>query len=76
MAAKDDEVRMEIGFTGGSAVAVSADAAQLDQLESALGGAKGWVTITAKDDTRYLLNIETIVYVRVASLSRSIGFRD
>ena len=70
-----DEVKMEIGFAGGGGVHVISDNAQWEQLQAALDGDKpGWVTITAKDETRYLLSIDKVVYVRVAAMSRNIGF--
>lgn len=73
----DDDVRLEIGFTGGAGVNISCDRAQWEQLQASLGGATpGWVTITARDEAEYLVATDKVVYVRVATLSRNIGFKD
>lgn len=75
--AETDEARIEIGFAGGSGLHVVADRAQWEQLEAALNGKDGaWVTLTGKDDAQYMVAIDKVVYVRVDSVTRSIGFRE
>lgn len=70
-----EEVRIEIGFVGGGGVNVSADGAQGDQLEAALdSGQGGWVTLVGKDDVRYRVHLDKVVFVRSQTVSRSIGF--
>lgn len=74
---QDDEVRIEIGFDGGQGVHIVADQAQWEQLQAALNGSEhGWVTVTSRDDARYVIATHKAAYVRAATQSRSIGFRD
>lgn len=73
--AGEDDVRIELGFGGGGGLSLTADKAQWEQLETALrDGKDDWVTLVAKDESRHLVNAGKVVFVRVASLSRSIGF--
>lgn len=70
-----DEVRVELGFTGGGSVQISTDKSQFEQLQAALTGDKDrWVTVQGKDDAEYLIGASSVVYVRSMALSRSIGF--
>ncbi len=72
-----DDVRLDIGFTGGGSAQIVADAAQWDQLQTALtAGTDEWMTVTLRDNEQFLIRTGQVVYARVASMSRSIGFRD
>lgn len=72
-----DEVRLEIGFSGGGSAQIVADGAQWDQLQAALtSGADSWMTVTLRDGEQFLVRPSQVVYARVATMTRSIGFRD
>lgn len=72
-----DDVRLDIGFSGGGSTQIVADTAQWDQLQAALtGGTDEWVTVTLRDNEQFLVRTGQVVYARVASMTRSIGFRD
>jgi hypothetical protein len=69
------DVRLELGFAGGSSTTVTADSAQWDQLQAAIsGGDGGWFTLSVKDDSSLLVDASKVVFARSAVLSRSIGF--
>jgi hypothetical protein len=74
--ADKSEMKIEIGFTGGGSVHITADSAQWEQLETALNGDGGWVTISGKDEASYMLSTDKVVYVRTNALTRAIGFRE
>lgn len=71
-----DEVKIELGFAGGNGLTVATDSAQWDQLQASLsdGSAGGWSQLTSKDGATVALNLDKVVWVRVAAPTRSIGF--
>lgn len=70
-----EEVRMEVGFTGGGSLQLSTDKSQYEQFHAALTGDKErWVKIVDRDEAEYLVGVSEVIYVRVASMSRAVGF--
>ncbi len=73
--AGSDEMRVEIGFSGGGGTGVTVDQSQWDQLKSALDGQPtGWLTLTGRDDSSTLIALDKVAFVKVVEVSRSIGF--
>jgi hypothetical protein len=71
-----EDVKIELGFSGGNGLTVATDAAQWEQLQASLsdGSGGGWSKLTYKDGATVALNLDKVVWVRVATPSRSIGF--
>jgi hypothetical protein len=73
--AEGGEVRVEIGFQGGGGTGATVDHSQWDQLKAALDTQSGgWITLTGKDDSATFLSLDKVAFVKVAEVSRSIGF--
>ena len=66
---------MDIGFTGGQAFAVRLNEDELTELRQALESDRGnrWHTITS-EDSEVLIDLTQIVYVRVDTELRGVGF--
>lgn len=70
-----DEVRMELGFAGGSTAQFSADSAEWEQLQAALTSSDGrWITLTLSDNEKLVLDSSQIIFARAGSVARSVGF--
>ena len=73
-----EEVKIELGFSGGNGLTISTDNAQWEQLQSSLsdgaGSPAGWSKLTTKDGSIVALNLDKVVWVKVAAQARSIGF--
>lgn len=69
------DVSIEIGFTGGASTAVAVPDDMLEQLTGAVtGGGGGWMTVTSSDGGEFLVDTASVVFLRVGSRNRSIGF--
>lgn len=69
------DVSIEIGFSGGASTGAAIPEAQLEAFTGALEGDRaGWFTLTSTDGAETLVDMSTIVFVRIAARSRSIGF--
>jgi hypothetical protein len=69
------DVSVEIGFTGGASTAVSVPEDKLEALTTALtGSSSGWHSMTGSDGSEFFVDLSNIVFVRIGSRSRSIGF--
>ena len=69
------DISVEIGFVGGSNTAVGIPEGDVDAFTTALtSGGDPWYTLTSGDGTTFIVDTTKVVFVRVASSSRSIGF--
>lgn len=69
------DISTEIGFEGGGSTAVSIPEDAVEGLLTALkSGGDPWHTITSSDGATFLVDTTKVVFVRVASGNRSIGF--
>jgi hypothetical protein len=70
-----NEVRIELGFSGGGGVTATVDEAEWDQLKASLDkGEGGWASLTEKDDETLLLSVDKVIYARAKQVNRSVGF--
>ena len=74
--APSEEVRIEIGLEGGQGVEITTAREQWQRLESALGGADALATVEGRDGAEYRIALSKIRYMRVQSVTRSVGFRE
>lgn len=72
------DIRVEIGFSGGGSTAASIPEDQLASFTSALtdGQKDQWFTISAGDGGEFLVDLSSVVYIRVGAKNRSIGFAE
>lgn len=69
------DISVEIGFEGGGNTAVSMPEDTVEAFTKALTtGGDPWHTITSADGSTFIVDTTKVVFVRVASTSRSIGF--
>lgn len=69
------DVSVEIGLSGGGSTAVSIPEDQVQAFKDALKDSKEpWYTITNTDGAEFYVDITKIVFVRIAAVSRGIGF--
>ncbi|MCW2956774.1 MAG: hypothetical protein JWO69_1643 [Thermoleophilia bacterium] len=69
------DIRVDLGFVGGGGTALEIPEAQIEGFRSALKDTDNpWFTVTSSDGAETYVDLSKIVYVRVASTSRSIGF--
>ena len=75
MAAAGKPRRVDIGFQGGQAFAVRLTEDELGDLKGALESdrADRWHTITS-EDSEVLIDLSQVVYVRVDTEARGVGF--
>jgi hypothetical protein len=75
MAGNGKPRRVDIGFQGGQAFAVRLNEAELAELRQALESDRGarWHTISS-DDSEVLIDLAQVVYVRVDTEARGVGF--
>lgn len=70
------DISVEIGFTGGGSTGASVPEDQLEPFTQALrdGQSDRWFTVTAGDGGEFLVDLSSVVFVRVGARGRSIGF--
>ena len=70
------DISVEIGFTGGGSTAVSVPEEKLEALTQALkaGQSDRWYSIESSDGGEFLIDLSNVVFARVGSRTRSIGF--
>jgi len=75
MAGNGKPRRVDIGFQGGQAFAVRLNEGELGELRQALESDHGarWHTISS-DDSEVLIDLAQVVYVRVDTEARGVGF--
>lgn len=72
--AKNERVRLEIGFDGGQGMGALVDPSVAEELEQALSsGAEGTYSIDAEDG-RYTLVLRRVVYVKRVAREGRLGF--
>ena len=65
--------RVEIGLGIGQVVSARLDDRGLKSLRKAVEGGEGWHELETEDGT-LLINLSTVVFVRIADRSHAIGF--
>lgn len=70
------DISLEIGFGGGGSTAVSVPEDRLESLTRALreGQSDRWFVVNSSDGGEFIVDLSSVVFVRVGSRSRSIGF--
>jgi hypothetical protein len=68
-----EATRVEIGLGIGQVVSARLDRAALKELRNAVERGEGWHELDSDDGT-LLINLATVVFVRIADRSHSIGF--
>jgi hypothetical protein len=69
------DVSVEIGLTGGGSTAVAIPEEQIQAFKDALKDSREpWYTITSADGAEFHVDITKVVFVRIAAVSRGIGF--
>lgn len=70
------DVSVEIGFAGGGSTAVSMPDDSLEAFTAAVTAAErgGWYTVVSSDGGEFLVDVTSVVFVRVGTRNRSIGF--
>ena len=72
--AKNEHIRIEIGFDGGQVMAALVEPAAADQLERALGAASEKALVIDADDARYTVVLARVVYVKRFARESRVGF--
>jgi hypothetical protein len=68
-----DTQRVEIGFAGGQVVSVRLAEKPLADLRKAVEGDSGWRDLETDDGT-LAVDLDTVVFVRIAGAPHTIGF--
>ncbi len=70
------DISIEIGFTGGGSTGFSVPEDKLEVFTKALteGQSERWFTVSGSDGGEFLVDLSSIVFVRVGARGRSIGF--
>jgi hypothetical protein len=68
-----EATRVEIGLGVGQVVSARLDDGGLRSLRKAVENGKGWHEL-ATDEGTLIINLETVVFVRIADRSHAIGF--
>ena len=70
------DISVEIGFVGGGSTAVQIPEGNLEDFTKALKTEhrERWYTVTSSDGGEFLVDLSNVVFARVGSRSRSIGF--
>ena len=74
MSSAGEEVRIEVTFEGGHAIAVLVQADSADGLRRALEGDRDTVYELEADDGRYFIPLRSVVYLKRFSRDTQIGF--
>ena len=68
-----EATRVEIGLGIGQVVTARLDEKGIEDLRKAVEGGEGWHELDTDDGT-LVINLKTVVFVRIADRSHSIGF--
>jgi hypothetical protein len=68
-----EATRIEIGLGIGQVVSARLDESELQDLRQALESGAGWHELKSEDGT-LVINLSTVVFLRVADRTRPIGF--
>ena len=68
-----EATRVEIGLGIGQVVSARLDERGLRELRKAVEAGEGWHEVTTDDGT-LVINLATVVFIRIADRSHSIGF--
>ena len=69
------DISVEIGFVGGASTAIGIPEDGVEAFTTALtSGGDPWHTIQSSDGATFIVDTTKVVFVRVASSNRSIGF--
>ncbi|MCW2922949.1 MAG: hypothetical protein JWM98_353 [Thermoleophilia bacterium] len=70
------DISVEIGFSGGGSTAVGVPEDRLEDFTRALGEGQNerWYTITSNDGAEFMVDLSNVIFVRVGTRNRSIGF--
>ena len=70
------DVTIEIGFSGGGSTGFSVPDDHLERFTSALkeGQSERWYTVESTDGAEIIVDLSSVVFLRVGSRGRSIGF--
>jgi hypothetical protein len=68
-----EATRVEIGLGIGQVVSARVDEKGLEDLRNAVESGEGWHELDTEDGT-LVINLKTVVFLRIADRSHSIGF--
>jgi hypothetical protein len=68
-----DARKVEIGLGIGQVVSARLDDDALKELRKAVESGEGWHEVTT-DDGSLVINVKTVVFIRIPDLQQSIGF--
>ncbi|MCW2927085.1 MAG: hypothetical protein JWM86_1053 [Thermoleophilia bacterium] len=70
------DISIEIGFSGGGSTAVGIPEDALEQLTTALTKeqTERWFTVSSSDGGEFLVDLSSVIFVRVGSRNRTLGF--
>jgi hypothetical protein len=70
------DISIEIGFTGGASTGASVPEDQLEAFTKALtaGQKEQWYTVTSSDGGEFLVDLSSVIFLRIGARGRSIGF--
>jgi hypothetical protein len=72
--AKDERVRIEVGFDGGQIMGALVNAASAEQLEKALGAGEDGALALEAEDGRYTVALTRVVYLKRFTREGRVGF--
>jgi hypothetical protein len=72
--AKNEQIRIEIGFDGGQVMAALVEPEAADQLERALAAGSEKALVIEADDGRYTVVLARVVYVKRFARESRVGF--
>ncbi len=70
----DERVQLEIAFTGGQTISVSATVKAADGLTAALAADEPVYELEGEENAHYVLPLRSIVYVKRSAREMRIGF--
>jgi hypothetical protein len=70
----DERVHLEIAFEGGQTIGVSVTAKGADELAEALAAEQPVYELEGEENTKYVLPLRAIVYVKRSARETRIGF--
>lgn len=68
------DIRIDLGFAGGGSTTVGVPEESIDAWRDAVKAGDGWHSVVSTDGTETLVDLSKLVYVRVGTTSKAIGF--
>jgi len=70
------DISIEIGFSGGGSTAITLAEDKLEGFTKSLTSEQSerWYTVTSADGGEFLVDLSSVVFARVGTRGRSIGF--